>query len=336
MHRLLVPLTSLVLLFGCDNRGSAPADDAKSKSSPGGAAVAADDSACATFADSVCGHSGPEKPVCEAAKTSAKILPAEACALANADLPAVFAKIDEIPDPCKALLDRLCGELGEDTQTCKMVRTQGASFPPAQCEQMTQQYDQVIGQLKAMEAKNKPLDQGARDKLVAGDPPGFGPANATVTVVEFSDFQCPYCSQAAKTVHKLQEEYKDKVRFVFRQYPLPFHGDAHLAAQASLAAHAEGKFWLFHDAMFENQKALKREDLEGYAKAAGVDMGKFKSALDGETYKAAVDADLELGKEVFVDGTPTLFVNGKRAANPSDFDAVKEMIESELSGGTPG
>src|SRR5690606_31096550 len=125
-----------------------------------------------------------------------------------------------------------------------------------------------------------------------------GDADAKVTVVEFSDFQCPYCTRAAEVANKVKENYPKGVRFVFRQFPLSFHQDAHLAAQASLAAAAEGKFWEYHDLLFENQKSLGRESLEKYAEQLGLNMATFKKALDEGTYKDAVDKDIELGGKV--------------------------------------
>ncbi len=183
-----------------------------------------------------------------------------------------------------------------------------------------------------MEAKNNRLPADKIAKLSAGDPPAFGPEDATVTVVEFSDFECPYCSLAANAVNELKPKYGDRVRFVFRQFPLGFHKQAHLAAQASLAAKEQGKFWEFHDKLFANQKALAREDLEKYAEELGLDMDKFKAALDQGTFKQTVDDELELGSEVFVEGTPTMFINGARVANATDATAIAEALEKALAG----
>jgi protein-disulfide isomerase len=167
--------------------------------------------------------------------------------------------------------------------------------------------------------------------IAKADAPSFGPENAAVTLVEFSDFQCPYCSRAAGMVTKLKEKYGDRVRFVFRQFPLSFHQNAQVAAEASLAAHAQGKFWQYHDKLFADQSKLDRASLEATAKAVGLDMAAFKKALDDKTYAAAVAADLKLGEQVAVDGTPTLFLNGKRiSVDPSDFDAVAKLIDTAL------
>ncbi|HTU63810.1 MAG TPA: thioredoxin domain-containing protein, partial [Polyangiales bacterium] len=184
--------------------------------------------------------------------------------------------------------------------------------------------------LKKQEEKNKPLSPEVQAKLTSGNPPAHGPKESKVTVVEFSDFQCPYCSRAATTVTDLKKKYGDKVLFVFRQYPLSFHENAHISAEASLAAHEQGKFWELHDKMFENQKKLDRASLDGYAKDVGLNVAAFKKALDDKKYKDAVDAELKLGEEVAVDGTPTMFVNGKRVSNPTSVEEVSKVIDEAL------
>jgi protein-disulfide isomerase len=133
-------------------------------------------------------------------------------------------------------------------------------------------------------------------------------------------------------VHKIRERYADKVRFVFRQFPLPMHPDAHLASEASLAAHRQGKFWEFHDLLFANQQALSRSSLEDYARQAKLNLVDLQKALDSQTEKAAVDADVSLGEGVQVNGTPTLFINGKRVANPTEFEPVAQLIDEALGG----
>ena len=107
-----------------------------------------------------------------------------------------------------------------------------------------------------------------------------GPASAKVTVVAFSDFQCPFCSRAVPVLKQIEDEYKGKVKIAFKQLPLPFHDKAHLAAEAALAANEQGKFWQMHDKLFANQQALDRPSLEKYAEELGLNMAKFKAALD--------------------------------------------------------
>jgi len=108
------------------------------------------------------------------------------------------------------------------------------------------------------------------------------------------------------------KKYKGKVRVVFKHFPLSFHKQAHLAAQASMAAHAQGKFWAFHDKLFANQQKLKRKQLNSYAKALKLDMKKFNAALDKKKYKKIVDNYLDEGKVDKVGGTPTTFINGRK------------------------
>jgi protein-disulfide isomerase len=213
-----------------------------------------------------------------------------------------------------------------------MVKSSTKNFTPDRCESMLGKYDEVLAGLKKQEEKNKPLSAEAQAKLTQGNPPAFGPKESKVVVVEFSDFQCPYCSRAATAVHGIKEKYGDKVLFVFRQYPLSFHENAHISAEASLAAHAQGKFWELHDRLFANQGKLDRGALEQHARDAGLDVSALGQALDSRSYRSAVEAELALGEDVAVDGTPTLFVNGRRADDPSSVEHVSELIERALAG----
>jgi protein-disulfide isomerase len=130
----------------------------------------------------------------------------------------------------------------------------------------------------------------------------------------------------------VKEKYGTRVRFVFRQFPLPMHENARGAAEAALAANAQGKFWQFHDKAFQNQGKLTRDGLEGIAKDAGLDVVAFKKALDSKTFAADVDSDVKLGESVAVNGTPTMFINGARVANPTSFEAIAAQIDGALSG----
>src|SRR5690606_19491938 len=113
--------------------------------------------------------------------------------------------------------------------------------------------------------------------------------------------------------------------------PLSFHKEAQKASEASLAAHSEGKFWEFHDQVFANQKALGPDALRTYAKNVGVSDGAIKDALDGQKYASRVSADIALGGKVGVGGTPSMFVNGKRVDNPTDFATVSKLIDEQLA-----
>jgi protein-disulfide isomerase len=157
-----------------------------------------------------------------------------------------------------------------------------------------------------------------------------GPADALVTIVEFSDFQCPYCGKVVPTLRSLEKDYAGKLRVYFKHFPLAFHQDAPLASQAALAAGAQGKFWQMHDKLFDNQQSIKRADLEKYAQELGLDMTRFKQALDSGTYKSRVDADTALGQQMGVTGTPAFFINGRSLVGAQGYDAFKKVIEEEI------
>ena len=158
-----------------------------------------------------------------------------------------------------------------------------------------------------------------------------GNPKAPITIVEFSEFQCPFCSRVVPTMKQIEETYGNKVRFVFKHNPLPFHADAPLASQAALAAGEQGKFWPMHDAMFANQKELKRESLEKYAQEIGLNMGKFKAALDANKFKEQIDANMAQAKELQANGTPHFFVNGRRVKGAQPFESFKKIIDEELA-----
>ena len=169
----------------------------------------------------------------------------------------------------------------------------------------------------------------------AGSAPYAGPKNAKVVITEYSDFECPYCSKAAQVMKQLIGIYKGKsVRFEFRQFPLSFHKNAHKAGQASLAAHAQGKFWAYHYKLFDNQRSLNRATYIRIATELGLDVKRFTKELDGGKYKAAVDADLALGGKVGVNGTPSYYING-RAAKGYSVSYFRGQIDMLLSGKKP-
>ena len=161
--------------------------------------------------------------------------------------------------------------------------------------------------------------------------PVKGPKNAPVTIVAFSDFQCPFCSRAVPTLKQIEDTYGGKVKVVFKHQPLPFHQNAKMAAMASMAANEQGKFWEMHDKLFANQQALDRSSLERYAQELGLDMGKFKAALDSNKFDAYVTADSNEGMRVGANGTPTFFINGRQVVGAQPFEAFKNVIDQELA-----
>src|SRR5690349_13126586 len=162
--------------------------------------------------------------------------------------------------------------------------------------------------------------------------PSKGAANSSVTLVEFSDFQCPYCRGFTSTLKQIEQQYGNRVRIVYRQYPIPsLHPFAPKAAEASLCANEQGKFWQMHDAMFQDQSRLSVDDLKATASRLGVDRGKFDSCLDSGRFIPQVEADVREGTRSGVTGTPALFVNGVPVEGGAvSFEVVARALDAEL------
>jgi len=326
-----VGLFAIALASGC-NKPKHKAKAAAPAASGSAAVAAAAAGPCQKYAAALCEKAGKESESCQALTASAEILSPAACTAGMKDIAYSVKKLGDANKSCEDLVGKLCAAIGPTTETCNMVKTQTKSFPQSRCKQMLEHIPEITADLKKMESANQPLAPELAASIAKGKAPAFGPEDAKVTVVEFSDFQCPYCSRAATAVDQIKEKYGNRVRFVFRQFPLPMHENARGAAEAALAANAQGKFWEFHDKMFQNQSKLTRDSLEGMAKEAGLDVAAFKKALDSKAYAADVDADMKLGESVAVNGTPTMFINGARVQNPSDFAAISAQIEGALSG----
>ena len=166
---------------------------------------------------------------------------------------------------------------------------------------------------------------------IAGSP-SKGPAQAKVTIVEFSDFQCPYCAVAVNKLNALLQAYPHDVRLVFKQFPLEIHSTAALAAAAALSAHAQGKFWPMHDKMYAEFRSLSRANILEWAKGLGLDPASFQAGMDSAKTQAAVQRDMNDGLRAGVQGTPTVFVNGKKYQGSLDVAAFRTVIEAELKG----
>jgi protein-disulfide isomerase len=170
-----------------------------------------------------------------------------------------------------------------------------------------------------------------RVEVPLGNAPVRGSAGAPITLVEYSDFQCPFCARATPTIRRLTEEYDGRVRWVFKHFPLPIHPDAPLAHEVSLAAGEQGKFWEMHDLIFENQRKMKREHLLGYAKDLGLDVARIEKDVDSGKFKPLVDADLKEGQGLGVRATPTFFINGRRVIGAVPYETIKQVVDQELS-----
>ncbi len=168
-------------------------------------------------------------------------------------------------------------------------------------------------------------------KIATGNGPEKGAKNAKVTIVEFSDFQCPFCSRVEPTIKQVMDKYGNDVRIVWRNEPLPFHPNAMPTAEAAMAAGAQGKFWQMHDLMYSNQKDLGQAAYEKWAQQIGLDMSKFKADLASHKYQAAVKADADYAQSVGANGTPNFFIDGRQIVGAQPFEGFQKIIDEELA-----
>ena len=177
-----------------------------------------------------------------------------------------------------------------------------------------------------------PHTEAPRAATPRREAPSQGPADAKVTVEVWSDFQCPFCSKGSNTLKQLREKYGNKIRVVFRHSPLPFHEHARLAAAASMAAAEQGRFWEYHDALFQQQKELDRASLEKLAKKLKLDVERFNRALDSGAYDNYLDAEVTEARQRGVSGTPTFFINDTAVTGARPMEQFIEAIDAELAG----
>ncbi len=239
------------------------------------------------------------------------------------------AVADKIPQPTDAEMQKLYDE--------KVKGRPGA--PPF--DQLKPQIAQYLQQEKSQAAYRDFLTNLKNEsKLeillpaprlqVAADGPSRGPASAPITIVEFSDFQCPFCAKAEDTIQRVMKDYDGKVRLVYRDFPLPMHPQAQKAAEAAQCAGDQGKYWEMHGKLFANQQALQPDQLKGYAKDMGLDAAKFDKCLDSGEKAKTVEASRKAGEAAFVSGTPSFFVNGQPMTAPS-YEEFKSVIDGELA-----
>jgi len=172
--------------------------------------------------------------------------------------------------------------------------------------------------------------EAPRQEIRAAGRPAKGPAGAPIEIVEFSDFQCPFCRRSRPTVEQVLKTYGDKIRLVYRHYPLPSHPNARPAAEAASCAAEQDKFWQYHDQLFDNPTRLSDADLKEHAGAVGLQRDQFNACFDQKKYKKDVDADIAEADEAGVTGTPAFFINGRSLDGAQPFDAFKRIIDEEL------
>ena len=263
-----------------------------------------------------------------------RIVKAEASKAGLSEQDYVKKRIDEVPvqQPSEA----------QERQFFETLKRNGQIPPDASFESLQERIGAaLVNQQRqaAMQKMVQDLQKQANLKFdlpqprvqVAADGPARGPKDAPVTIVEFSDFECPYCGQAHDTVEQVMNTYAGKVRLVYRQFPLSFHPHAAKAAEAALCAADQGKFWEYHDVLFKNQKKLEPVDLKAHASEVGMDAQKFGQCLDSGDKKKAVDADQQAGLAAGVGGTPAFFINGIFLNGAQPIDEFKKVIDGELA-----
>lgn len=175
------------------------------------------------------------------------------------------------------------------------------------------------------------LIEPPRVRIATPAGPTLGPADAPITVVEFSDFQCPYCARSAETVKQLVDKYPGKIRLVFQDFPLPIHKEAPKAAEAAACAQDQGKFWEMHDRLFQNQKELSIADLKRHAANLGLDVPAFNACLDEGRHADVWKQAKTFGESFGITGTPAFFVNGIPLFGAAPLQEFTQIIDDELA-----
>ena len=173
--------------------------------------------------------------------------------------------------------------------------------------------------------------EAPRVNVASADHPSRGAASAPVTIVEFGDFQCPFCRAAENSLEEVRQKYGDQIRVVYMDFPLSFHSHAMDAARAARCAADQDKFWPFHDALFLDQKKLEPNDLKQTAAKLGLDSNKFNSCFASDKHDASIRKDIAEGNKLGVTGTPTFFINGRELMGAQPPEKFNEVIDEELA-----
>jgi protein-disulfide isomerase len=177
------------------------------------------------------------------------------------------------------------------------------------------------------------LDPPRSELTVASHDPVRGPATAPITIIEFSDYQCPFCQRVTPTLDKLLASYPGKIRLVFKDFPLPNHPQAPKASEAAHCANEQGKYWEMHDRIFANQRTMELPVLKKHAAELGLDTAKFDQCVDSGKYDVVIKEDMAEGEKLGVQSTPTLYINGRPVVGAQPYEHFVSVIEEELARG---
>ena len=215
-------------------------------------------------------------------------------------------------------------------------------FADPQCQYSTGMAKVIVDSIKQGKTADEALQAALASKWgpakTLDDPvkipvmgsPVTGPSNAPITIVEFSDFQCPYCAAAVPQIREVMKAYPTQIKLIFKQFPLEEHPQADLAATAAIAAQKQGKFWPMHDVLFAHPDNLSRKSILNYAKEVGLNTDKLEADMDTTEVRATVERDVQDGNDANVQGTPTIFINGQKYNGAITFEALKPILDAEL------
>jgi len=237
----------------------------------------------------------------------------------------ISAKIQDVtPEQVQAFYEANKNRI---RQPLEKVSEQITSYLQQQAQEQRRQV--VLKELRSRYPVTVALRAPTVEIATEGEP-SLGPANAPVTIVEFSDFQCPYCRQAQGTLKQLMAAYEGKIKLVFRDFPLRnIHPQAQKAAEAAQCAAEQQKFWPYHDKLFAST-SLQPDELKKFAQELALNMEQFTSCLDSSKHAAGIDADMQAGQQAGVNATPTFFVNGYPLSGAASYDRFKELVDAAL------
>jgi protein-disulfide isomerase len=238
--------------------------------------------------------------------------------------------IDKVTQPTDAEITKIYDENKEQLNNAPLEQVKGQIVEYLQRKAVQARRDAVVEELK----KKYPTKVALKPPVVEvslGSTPPKGSPTAPVTIIEFSDYQCPFCKRVEPTVQEVLKAYgPDKVRFAYRNFPLPFHSDARPAAEAAGCAAEQGKFWEYHEKLMA-AKDLSADNLKKLAGEVGVDQKQFDGCVAAQKFKDAIEKDVEAGEAAGVNGTPAFFINGRMLDGAQPFEKFKEVIDEELA-----
>jgi protein-disulfide isomerase len=268
------------------------------------------------------------------APVEAATTPAKAGADAVALPPEVKPLYDKLDDLGKKVFNRVassessvCGDAQSLINSVKTCRRSIAALRYVAKLIESGYTDSEIGE--KLSNRYRPV---AIRKIDVTDAPMKGNPNAKITLVEFADYECPHCKRFQPVLHQVMDEFRSDVKLYFKNYPLPQHTNARLAAEAAVAAQKQGKFWQYQDKLWEKSDELTPAEIEKAAKDVGLDVAKFRQDMASEAVKARVQKDRSDGQAAGIQATPTLYINGREYTDGRDTDSLREWIKDAIAG----